>query len=547
MKDIRGPGDFLAWLGGADLKVLAQVPTERGRFVQMAIVLLTTAGIGSLSMMFALYDGVHTPLAAAIPGGLVWGFIILNLDRFLVMSMGHARDWRRLLLMALPRLALAMVISLVVATPMTLRIFANDINNEMAQVNATESRLVAHQQAQSGPAIQANLMAAKIATDKATLAGHLQGTEGSIAVSAAQQAVNTLKPQVQAAQSAMDKAQAAYQCEVDGSGAGCEGASDLQGKGPMAQLKQTEWQQAEQKYQTLNTELQTAQAALTAGQSAAQKDAGQTLRQQQAAAKAELPGLEKRYSALESQLRSNEAKAQNAVEDNNGILAQLQDLSDAGAQNPMLGVAQWVVTLLFFCIEILPVMVKVLLNLGPLSPYEVVLKNEEHIATDEVKLRRVTKRRDAERQAEKQTAIDEHMRHLEEGLGKKANEHVARHMEAILDAALEQWSRQVQSQLGVQVPPGAVNGQVVSGPGLPGANGSAAASGGPVRRVTGAHPRLGITGPQPAAGNHGKRQTGAGGYQGNGHSGNGWAPTITNLTPAGSGYALPDDEAEDLL
>ena len=44
--------------------------------------------------------------------------------------------------MALPRLPLAMVISLVVATPMTLRIFANDIQNEMVQLHAIESKQV---------------------------------------------------------------------------------------------------------------------------------------------------------------------------------------------------------------------------------------------------------------------------------------------------------------------------------------------------------------------------------------------------------------------
>src|ERR1700750_676292 len=100
MKNVKGPGDFLAWLGGADLKILSQAPGyERTRFIQMAIVLLTTSGIGALSMMFALYDGVHTPLPVAIIGGLVWAFVILNLDRFLVLSMGHMRDWKRLLLM----------------------------------------------------------------------------------------------------------------------------------------------------------------------------------------------------------------------------------------------------------------------------------------------------------------------------------------------------------------------------------------------------------------------------------------------------------------
>ena len=181
MKNIHGPGDFLAWLGGADLKILEDaIGSERTRFIQMAIVLLTTAGIGTLSMMFALHDGVHTSLAVAIIGGLVWGFIILNLDRFLVLSMGHSRDLKRLLLMALPRLALAAVISLVVATPMTLRIFASDISNEMVQVNATESKQVAKQQAQSGPATQAAAILVKINTDKQVMAGHLQGTVSNL-------------------------------------------------------------------------------------------------------------------------------------------------------------------------------------------------------------------------------------------------------------------------------------------------------------------------------------------------------------------------------
>jgi hypothetical protein len=152
MRKPKGAGDRLAWLGGADLEVLDQVPHERARFVQMAIVLLTTSGIGTLSMMFALHDGVHVSLTVAVVGGLVWGFIILNLDRFLVLSMGHTRDWKRLLLMALPRLALAAVISVVVATPLTLRIFASDINNQMAIAHATESTQIGKAELTTAPA-----------------------------------------------------------------------------------------------------------------------------------------------------------------------------------------------------------------------------------------------------------------------------------------------------------------------------------------------------------------------------------------------------------
>jgi hypothetical protein len=535
----RGIGNFLAWLGGANNEVLDQVPHERARFVQMAIVLLTTAGIGTLSMMFALNDGVHVPLPVAVVGGLIWGFVILNLDRFLVLSMGHSRDWKRLLLMALPRLALAAVISLVVATPMTLRIFANDIDNALAIAQATESKQVAQLEQQSGPAIEAGQLLAKINTDKQILAGHLQGTEGSIPVTTAQNQVNTLTPEVQSAQTAMDTAQAAWQCELYGSGAGCEGASDLQGDGPMAQLKHTEFLQAQATYDSLAQQLTTARQALTTAQSAAAKASGQTLAQQQAAAKQALPGLQKQYNTLESQLQQNEASAQKAVQNNDGILAQLQALSTAGAQNPMLGVAQWVVTLLFFCIEILPVMVKVLLNIGPLSPYEVVLKNQEDMIADRMKLKRVTTRRDAERESEKQIKIDEDMRERETQLGIRANEHVARHMEAILDAALAEWSKQVQAKLNVHLPAGT----------LPGSN----PGGRPSRGLTGPQPRLGITGPQPALRSTGPQPPLNGGYNGsgspngtngsvpNGSYGPGYGPTISYPAPPGGGYALPDD------
>ncbi len=530
MNDARGPGDFLAWLGGADLKILTQAPGyERTRFIQMAIVLLTTSGIGTLSMMFALHDGVRTPLAVAIIGGLIWGFIVLNLDRFLVLSMGHSRDLRRLLLMALPRLALAAVISLVVATPMTLRIFATDIKNEMVQVNATESKQVATQQLQTGPATQAATVLGEINTDKQIMAGHLQGTVSNPQVAFWQSQVNTLTPQVQQAQTAMDTAQAAYQCELDGSGPGCEGASAVTGNGPIAKLKETEFEQAQQKYQNLNTQLDSAQHQLATAQSAAEKASGTTLKQQQSQAKADLPGLQNQYNQLKAQLKQNEAQAQNAVQANTGILAQLQDLSAAGAKNPMLSVAQWVVTLLFFCIEILPVMVKVLLNIGELSAYEKVLKTEEEIITDQAKLTRVTRRRDAEREADKRIAIDEHMRQLEEDLGKRANTHVARHMESILDTALAQWSRQVQAKLGV--------------------------TGGAPVSVTGPQARLGSMG---AGTGSGAQPPVNGGHLGSGHNGANGAsasvnitraqtPTVNYLTPRGTGYSLIDEQDGDLL
>ena len=223
-------GDFMAWLGGAGRAILTQVPQERARFVQMAGVLLTTASIAMISMTFAMHDGVKVPLAGAIIIGLFWGFIILNLDRFLVLSMGSTRDLRRLIWISVPRLLLAIVISLVISTPLTLRIFASDINVQLSKTQASESKQVAGLVAAAGRPQEANQILTKINTDKAILDGHLPEGVTDPQLQSAQAQVAQLQPQVATAQQTEITAREAWQCELYGYGVGCAGASNRVGR-----------------------------------------------------------------------------------------------------------------------------------------------------------------------------------------------------------------------------------------------------------------------------------------------------------------------------
>lgn len=547
----RGLAAGLAWLGGANNDILDTVPTERARYVQMALVLLTTCGLGTLSMMFALNDGVHTPLAVAIVGGIVWGFIILNIDRFLVLSMGHTRDWKKLLMMALPRLALAAVISVVVATPLTLRIFQHDINNQMMIQQNLESAQQSKSEQGTILAQQLAKVNAQITTWNQVLAGNLEGVTASTPQLAADQKnVASLRQQTSNAQTTMDAAYAKWNCEVNGAGTTCAaGTSTMAGDGPRAQNDYLRYTQAKTSYDSLSGQLSAAEKQETADAQTANGNAKSSLASEQATAHAKLPGLMKQQSTLQTEVDNQVQSNADNVNGDTGILAQLQALSSAGAQDPVLSLAQWIVTLLFFFIEILPVMVKFLLNMGPLSLYEIALKNEEDSKIDQFKTTRVTKRQDIEREALKQQAIDEDMRQREESLGKMANAHVAAHMETILTQALMNWSTQVQSQLGGQTPGGA-----------PGAGSPV-----PQRRITGAQRRLGITGPQSSLNSHnGSQNGGLNGQNGfvNGQNGirytgtNGSAngadyvtgPTATYPAApgAGSGFVLPTDDG-DLL
>lgn len=535
--------DFLPWLGGADKTILAQVPQELARFVQMALVLLTTLSIAMVSMIFAMNDGVKAPLAVAVLVGVFWAFIILNLDRFLVLSMGATRAGRRLFLMAVPRILLATVISIVIATPLTLRIFQHDINVEIAKSQATESKQLKGLIAQSGPAQEASQVQDKITADEQILAGRLPVNVTNPQLQDAQAQVNQLQPKVAQAEQTVITTREAYQCEVDGSGPGCAGASDRSGYGPIAEAKKAQYDQAVSAYDSLSGQLATAQKNVNSADQSLGQAQGQTLAQDQNAARQELPGLKTEYGKLEAQVQNADNNAQQAVNNDNGILAQLSGLSAAAASNPILGFAQFIVTALFFLIEIMPVMVKFLLNMGQMTAYETVAKTEEEKIVDQARQSRITARRNTERDSgrerktkdsdsQKLINVAEDMNKREEALGIRANEHVAKEMEAILDVALQEWSHQVRAALGGGLP-GAAGGPF--GTGAPGGTGPAGNGNG---------------GPYGGDGQNGGGARGRGpGSFGNGsgnRSGNG-GPSAPSLRtpPSVQGFGLPEDE--DLL
>jgi hypothetical protein len=253
---IRRAADVMASLGGADLAVLEQAPQERARFVQMAGVLLTTAGIAVVSMIFALRYGVKAPLAAAVVLGLLWGVVIFNLDRFLVLSMGDTRDRVRLVLITLPRLALAVVLALVISTPLVLRIFASDINQQLFIMQQRASRQEAALIAGSGEQQEASRIHTQIATDQGILNGHLPQSITSPQLQSAQAQVSQLQRQAQADFQAEVTTREAWQCELDGQN--CVGSSGKVGDGPRAQAKYLEYQQAVRTYDTVRSRLNAA-------------------------------------------------------------------------------------------------------------------------------------------------------------------------------------------------------------------------------------------------------------------------------------------------
>ncbi|MEV7757118.1 DUF4407 domain-containing protein [Microbacterium sp. NPDC089180] len=387
----------MAVLGGADNDVLDEVPEEVPRFVQMFLVLAGTALVSALSMMFALLTGVRVSILLAIPLAIVWGLIIFNLDRFLTSTMRSTKNVFRLLGLAMPRVIMAALIGVVVAEPLVLQIFQNDINREVNATNITQA-LGDQDAVTNGPEKQAlDAATAQVsALENQAATGIVTGTSSTSAESAAaQQTVDQLTQQLAAQQSVIDQARAVYQCELTGQGTGTvPGCTGVAGDGASSDAAQAQLQQAQTAYDALSTQLQQAQSTLAAANTAGAAAAASSAEANKQQAEDQLPAARAQY---ESALAAYNARASSVADGNAGavgLLSQITALERLSDREPVLRWAHYLIAALFFMIELLPVLVKVLTGFGGPSLYEKAEKMRGQIALDRVSARTFRKRAD---------------------------------------------------------------------------------------------------------------------------------------------------------
>ncbi|HZJ59787.1 MAG TPA: DUF4407 domain-containing protein, partial [Chitinophagaceae bacterium] len=131
----RKPSDkkFLWWCAGAHQDLLKQFPSEHAKHSGLGGVLLATLMLASLAAGYAIYT-VFDNWMYAIGFGIIWGLIIFNFDRFLVSTMRkYGISKRKQLWMAVPRLALALLIGFTIARPLEMKIFEKEINVKMTE------------------------------------------------------------------------------------------------------------------------------------------------------------------------------------------------------------------------------------------------------------------------------------------------------------------------------------------------------------------------------------------------------------------------------
>jgi len=140
---------FLWWCAGADRQLLMQSPmSDRVRYAGIGGIVFCTGLLAAVSGGYAFFtifgakgDAVGedvfslSTLISSMIFAIIWGLIILNMDRFIVSSTGKGDGTDKMtgkeIKQAIPRIIIAIVLGFAISAPLEVRILQTEINAEL--------------------------------------------------------------------------------------------------------------------------------------------------------------------------------------------------------------------------------------------------------------------------------------------------------------------------------------------------------------------------------------------------------------------------------
>jgi len=300
IKRMKKITDLFLFASGADAQLLERCPSEKSKYIGIGGTVFFTGLFAAMAAAYALFT-VFDNYFIAISLGLIWGLMIFNLDRFIVSSMRKEEKLWRELFTALPRILLAVIISLVIAKPIELKIFAKEIEPELVVM---EQEAYASQEAKASMRYEP-------------------------AIAQIKQDIEQLKKEVTEKALQRDGLVAAAQQEADGTG-----GSKIKNLGPIYKVKKADADKAETELTELTTKNDSRVAELEKQMASYQSDMGNTI--------------------------GNLARTKL-----DGPAARMEALDRLTAASSAMGWAHVFIIILFLMIESTPILVKLMSKKGP--------------------------------------------------------------------------------------------------------------------------------------------------------------------------------------
>lgn len=291
---------FFWQCAGAHRPVLENCPSEASKYAGIGATIFFTGLFAAFAGGYALYTVFDNYWIATL-FGLLWGIMIFNLDRFIVSSMRKNGNPQREWLMATPRLALAVIISIVIAKPLELKIFEKEVDSEITHM------------------IQEDLQ-----TQEQAIKERYQESKALLAAE-----ISTLKQEITTKTQTRDELRRLAQQEADGTG-----GSKKRNPGPIYQIKKADADRVEAELVELTSSNQ------------------RLIKERQAT----LAGIEQQEAAdLEEVTKSKLT----------GLASRMEALDRLTKKSDAIAIAHWFIMLLFLAVETAPIFVKLISPRGP--------------------------------------------------------------------------------------------------------------------------------------------------------------------------------------
>jgi hypothetical protein len=134
---------FFWWIAGAKVKYLKKYETEHEKYFHIGMTIFLTWLLATMGGTYAFYI-IFGNFGFALMGGLVWGLIIFNLDRYMMVTIKkNGTVLRRLtfgekignfiqeIIPTIPRIIIALILGILITTPLEVYIFKDQINNHI--------------------------------------------------------------------------------------------------------------------------------------------------------------------------------------------------------------------------------------------------------------------------------------------------------------------------------------------------------------------------------------------------------------------------------
>ena len=365
------------WLSGANQEVLARCPGERTKLIGLGGAVATTSLMATGAATYTALTMLHAPLPGALLIGLFWGVAIMNLDRWLLVTLRRQRSTWLTVGQAVPRVILALVTGLVISEPLVLLVFHNEVGAQAVQNRQEQLREGREKLNAQYTQIQ-RLQTRADSTEKALTTVD----RGAVLTSVPQYRI--LSAERNRLQARLAAAQRASLCEYDGScGTGREGS------GPVYAAKQ-------QLVNRMQAQVDAKQRELTALQTQLLHDEAAKSSLASGFNRGELARLRRELARLRAQQRADDQDLRHAYGAPIGLLDREEALGTLSHTHASMRNARYTFLAFILLLDSLPVFAKLITLFGRRNLYDRLLDDAEDRAFDSITLehRRIAEARE---------------------------------------------------------------------------------------------------------------------------------------------------------